>query len=174
MLEAEAADRHRHQLAQQRGHPCRHLLPAGFAEGAALRRGQRLLYDYCRERGVAHRRCGKLIVATTPEQMAELDAIHRPRRGPTASTTWCCFTARSSARAGAGTSMPAQRYFRPSTGIIDSHGLMLSLLGDAEANGAMLAFNSPRLLRGRIAGNGVELEIGGNAPSTTLRAHGDQ
>lgn len=56
----------------------------------------------------------------------------------------------------------------PSTGIVDSHGLMLSLLGAAEARGAMLALGSP-VLGGAADGDGIVLEVGGEAPST-LRA----
>jgi L-2-hydroxyglutarate oxidase LhgO len=61
----------------------------------------------------------------------------------------------------------------PSTGIIDSHGLMLALLGDAERHGAMLALCSP-VLGGRVRGRGntgagIELDVGGDAPMT-LRA----
>jgi L-2-hydroxyglutarate oxidase LhgO len=58
----------------------------------------------------------------------------------------------------------------PSTGIIDSHGLMLALLGDAERNGAMLALQSP-LKAARVADDGIVLTIGsGNdTDSTQLR-----
>jgi L-2-hydroxyglutarate oxidase LhgO len=51
----------------------------------------------------------------------------------------------------------------PSTGIIDSHSLMLAYQGDAEDHGAFLAFNAP-LLSGRIMDDGFELEIGGAEP----------
>src|SRR5450756_1549267 len=37
--------------------------------------GKRLLYDYCAERGIGHQRCGKLLVATTPEQVPQLQGI---------------------------------------------------------------------------------------------------
>ncbi len=37
--------------------------------------GRRALYQYCAERGVPHRRCGKLVVATTPDEDAALEAI---------------------------------------------------------------------------------------------------
>lgn len=56
----------------------------------------------------------------------------------------------------------------PSTGIIDSHGLMLALLGDAQGHGAMLALCSP-VLGGRATPQGIELDVGGESPST-LRA----
>ena len=51
----------------------------------------------------------------------------------------------------------------PSTGIIDSHGLMLSYQGDAETAGAMLALRSP-LLGARLGNDGFRLEVGGDAP----------
>lgn len=37
--------------------------------------GKELLYAYCAERGIAHKRCGKLIVATDPSQIPQLQAI---------------------------------------------------------------------------------------------------
>ena len=43
--------------------------------------GRQALYDYCEARGVPHRRCGKLIVATTPTQHAELHAIRAQEIG---------------------------------------------------------------------------------------------
>ena len=51
----------------------------------------------------------------------------------------------------------------PSTGIIDSHGLMLAYQGDAEDHGAMLAFCA-RVERGKVAEDGIELEVGGDQP----------
>ena len=58
----------------------------------------------------------------------------------------------------------------PSTGIIDSHGLMLALLGDAEAHGAMLALCSP--VRGLrvLEGGGFEIDVAGDVPMR-LRSH---
>ena len=37
--------------------------------------GRALLYDYCQARGISHRRCGKLLVATDPAQVAQLQGI---------------------------------------------------------------------------------------------------
>ncbi|MDV3442621.1 FAD-dependent oxidoreductase, partial [Pseudomonas otitidis] len=53
----------------------------------------------------------------------------------------------------------------PSTGIVDSHGLMLALLGDAEAAGAALALGSP-LLSAQVRGEGFQLTVGGASPTT--------
>src|SRR5580704_18337240 len=53
----------------------------------------------------------------------------------------------------------------PSTGIVDSHALMLSFQGEAEANGAMVAFKTP-LLGGKVRPDGFELTVGGDDPAT--------
>jgi len=55
----------------------------------------------------------------------------------------------------------------PSTGIIDSHGLMLAYQGDAEAHGAMLAFTGP-VSSGRVQDDGILLEVGGEQPMQVL------
>jgi L-2-hydroxyglutarate oxidase LhgO len=61
----------------------------------------------------------------------------------------------------------SQALYSPSTGIIDSHGLMLALLGDAEAAGATLVTHTP-VTGGRIVDGGFELDTGGTDP-TMLR-----
>src|SRR5690606_27346590 len=53
----------------------------------------------------------------------------------------------------------------PSTGIVDVHELMLSLLGDAETAGAALAVDSP-VAAAEVTADGFGLEIGGAAPTT--------
>ena len=39
--------------------------------------GNRLLYEYCDERGIPYERCGKVIVATAEEELLRLDELHR-------------------------------------------------------------------------------------------------
>src|SRR6202012_1926737 len=51
----------------------------------------------------------------------------------------------------------------PSTGIVDSHGLMLAYQGDAEAAGAQIVCRAP-ILGGKIMPGGLELAIGGDMP----------
>ena len=53
----------------------------------------------------------------------------------------------------------------PSTGIIDSHSLMLAYQGDAEEAGAVLAFHAP-VLSGRVADDGIVIDVGGEEPAT--------
>jgi L-2-hydroxyglutarate oxidase LhgO len=104
-------------------------------------RGKALLYAYCAERGVAHRACGKLIVATSVVQAAALQDIERRAKANGVHDL------APLNRAQAQTLEPALEcvaaLHSPSTGIIDSHALMLSLLADLEAAGGVLALNSP-------------------------------
>src|ERR1700749_1054621 len=51
--------------------------PRGSLKAELCVEGKRLLYGYAAERGVPHRRCGKLIVATSAAQVAELESIQR-------------------------------------------------------------------------------------------------
>ena len=144
--------------------------PTGSLRAQLCVRGKQLLYDYCASHGVAHQRCGKLIVATQADELPALDRLQA-----TAAANGVLDLQRLSA-AEALALEPALRcvgaLHSPSTGIIDSHGLMLALLGDAERHGAMLALCSP-VLGGRVgregAVGGIELDVGGDAPMT-LRA----
>jgi L-2-hydroxyglutarate oxidase LhgO len=135
--------------------------PAGSLKARACVQGRRRLYAYCAERGIAHRRCGKLIVATTAAQVAQLEGIAAHAR--TNGVEELSLLSGADAR----TLEPALRceaaLHSPATGIIDSHGLMLALLGDAQDHGAMLALRSP-LLSARATAGGLELRVGGDEP----------
>ena len=96
--------------------------------------GKHALYDYCEARGIEHRRCGKIIVATTDEQTEELAALKdRAAANGVPDLTWLT-------PAEVKEMEPAvfcvSALLSPSTGIIDSHGLMLSFQGEAEDRGA--------------------------------------
>ena len=117
--------------------------------------GRSALYAYCEERGIAHRRCGKLVVATSDAQRDKLAAIHA-----LAMANGCTEVAELTASQ-AQSLEPAlscvAALSSPMTGIVDSHGLMLTLQGDAENAGALFAFNS-RVTGGRAVGNGILLQ----------------
>ena len=127
--------------------------PADSLKAQFCVQGRELLYDYCERRGVAYRRCGKLIVATHRSQFAELDQIAAAahRNG----VTDLVRIDRQAARSLEPALECEGALLSPSTGIIDTHGLMLALLGDAEAHGAVLACQSPvgmlRPLSGGVA-----------------------
>ncbi|MBP9654625.1 MAG: NAD(P)/FAD-dependent oxidoreductase [Rhodocyclaceae bacterium] len=135
--------------------------PAGSLKARLCIEGRRRLYAFCERHHVAHRRCGKLIVATAPAQEENLAALESQslQNGvddlrPLTAAQAKALEPRLSARAA---------LLSPSTGIVDSHGLMLALLGDAEAHGAALALKSP-LLRAEARGDGFLLEVGGGEP----------
>lgn len=115
--------------------------PTGSLKARLCVRGRDLLYDHCQRYGVEHRRCGKLIVATSDEQVADLDRLaEQARANGVDDLRWL-------ARDEIAGMEPALRctaaLLSPSTGIIDSHAYMLSLLGQAESAGAMPVFMSP-------------------------------
>ncbi len=114
--------------------------PPGSLKARTCVEGRERLYAHCRAHGVEHRRCGKLIVASSDAQVAQLDAI--------AEAAWAngvanlrrlsgaeCRALQPGLRAEAG-------LLSPSTGILDAHGYMLSLQGEAEANGCAFAFGT--------------------------------
>jgi L-2-hydroxyglutarate oxidase LhgO len=135
--------------------------PAGSWMARMCVAGKIALYRYCDEHGIPYKNCGKLIVATTAEETAKLEAIraHAEANGVADMQTLSGAAARDLEPAlNCGAAL-----LSPSTGIIDSHAYMLSLRGEAEAAGAAFAFHTP-LLRARAAAGRIELETGGAAP----------
>lgn len=135
--------------------------PAGSLMARMCVSGKRMLYEYCREHGVPHRNCGKLIVATTAKETEKLQSIraHAEANGVLDMETLSGEAARALE--------PALNcdaaLLSPSTGIVDSHAYMLALRGDAEDAGAAFAFHTP-LLAAKAVGGGIELDAGGETP----------
>jgi L-2-hydroxyglutarate oxidase LhgO len=140
--------------------------PAGSLKAALCVAGRHLLYDFCATHGVSHRRCGKLIVATSAAQESRLDALRQ--QGEINGVDDLQRLSAAEARALEPELKCNAALLSPSTGIIDSHGLMLALLGDAERQGATLAVCSP-LLDGAIENDSFALKIGGKE-ATRLKA----
>jgi L-2-hydroxyglutarate oxidase LhgO len=134
--------------------------PAGSLKATLCVAGRQALYDYCASRGIGHRRTGKWIVATSEEEVALLHQI-KAKAAANGATDLFFLDAETIRR-----EEPALRCVAalasPSSGIVDSHGLMLSLLGEAEAHGAAIAYLTP-VLAGRVAERGVTIETGGPA-----------
>ncbi|POZ61238.1 NAD(P)/FAD-dependent oxidoreductase [Chromobacterium alticapitis] len=132
--------------------------PAGSLKARLCVQGRDLLYRYCAERAIPHQRLGKLIVASHEGQLAKLEALETQARANGVDDL------RRLTAAEAGGLEPAldcaAALLSPSTGIVDSHALMLSLLGDAEAAGAQLALASP-LEGGEITPDGIVLRVAG-------------
>ncbi|RSZ39553.1 MULTISPECIES: NAD(P)/FAD-dependent oxidoreductase [unclassified Variovorax] len=137
--------------------------PQGSLKARLCVEGKELLYAYAAERGVPHQRCGKLIVATLPEQAGQLEVI-RTKAAANGVDDLELITAQQ-----AGEMEPqlhcVAALHSPSTGIVDSHALMLSLLGDLENAGGMLALKSP-ILRAECGGEAIILMA---EDGTTLR-----
>lgn len=102
--------------------------------------GRDRLYAFCAKRGVPHHRIGKLIVALEPGQEAGLDSIEAAADAAGAGDLHRL--SRAEARAYEPDMVAHEALFSPMTGIIDSHALMLALLGEAEANEARFVGNA--------------------------------
>ncbi|MCM8611347.1 NAD(P)/FAD-dependent oxidoreductase [Accumulibacter sp.] len=133
--------------------------PSGSLKATLCVAGRRRLHDFCRSHAVAHRSCGKLIVATSSADEGRLAALQE--QGEANGVDDLRWLSAAETRVLEPELACTAALLSPSTGIIDSHGLMLALLGDAERAGAVLACRSP-LLGGVIEASGIVLECGGN------------
>ncbi len=123
--------------------------------------GRHLLYEYCAAHGVAARACGKLVVAADEAERTTLESI--AARGAGNGVDDLRLLSSAEARALEPALACAGALLSPSTGIVDSHGLMLSLLGEAQDHGAMLALHAP-LQAVEAQQDGFTLLVGGAAP----------
>ncbi len=135
--------------------------PPGSLKAKLCVQGKEALYAYCAKHGVPHRRIGKLIVAATGDQLADLAALKSRAEangvGDLQHLDRAAMNALEPDLRGAGALLS------PSTGTIDSHAYMLALQGDAEEAGASFAFRAP-VAGGKLTANGVVLRFGGEAP----------
>jgi L-2-hydroxyglutarate oxidase LhgO len=123
--------------------------------------GRHALYAYCAERGIAHRRCGKLVVAVDDSEVPALEALHAQAKVNGAADVQLVDGAAARAMEPALNAVAALH--SPSTGIIDSHAFMLALQGDAEDRGALFAFHSP-FEGATVTGHGFDVRVGGAEP----------
>ena len=133
--------------------------PGGSLKATLCVAGRHQLDDFCRSHAVHHRHCGKLIVATAGADEERLAALQA--QGEANGVDDLRWLSAAEARALEPELACTAALLSPSTGIIDSHGLMLALLGDAERAGAVLARRSP-LRGGVIEPTGIVLECGGD------------
>ena len=137
--------------------------PAGSLKARLCVAGRNLLYAYCASRNVPHDRLGKLIVATSDAETALLANIRR-RADVNGVNDLISLSAAEAIRLEPALFCTAA-LLSPSTGIIDSHALMLAYQGDAENAGAIFAFQSP-VLGGQPVEDAIRLEVGGDDPMT--------
>lgn len=127
--------------------------PAGSLKARLCIEGRKLLYDYCIDRGIPHKQCGKLIVATSLAQIDLLSVIQtKAASNGVVGQDALQFLNAQEAQALEPQLHCEAALWSPSTGIVDSHSLMLSYLGDLENAGGLLAlkskFKSAELLQG--------------------------
>nr|WP_294521103.1 NAD(P)/FAD-dependent oxidoreductase [uncultured Rhodopila sp.] len=137
--------------------------PAGSLMARFCVAGRRMLYAYCAEKGVAHINCGKLIVATDAREDALLAGIKQ--RAEANGVEGMRVLSAAEAIGLEPNLSCTSALFSASTGIIDSHGFMLALQGDAENAGAVPVFLSP-VLGARANGRRIEIDVGGAEPMT--------
>ena len=125
--------------------------------------GRRMLYTYCAEKFVPHINCGKLIVATDSREDGMLAGIKQ--RAETNRVEGMRVLTAAETIALEPNLVCTSALLSPATGIIDSHSFMVALHGDAENAGAVSVFFSP-VLGGRVAGRGLEVDVGGSDPMT--------
>ncbi|WP_417688967.1 NAD(P)/FAD-dependent oxidoreductase [Roseibium sp.] len=131
--------------------------PRGSLKARACVRGKELLYDFCAANGVACKRIGKLIVATTDAQVGELANIRA--RAAANGVDDLVFMDASEAGVLEPELVCKGALMSPSTGIIDSHGYMLALQGELEANGGQVVLNTRVLWVSRMDGGGFRIEV---------------
>ncbi|MEP3588121.1 MAG: NAD(P)/FAD-dependent oxidoreductase [Marinobacter sp.] len=138
--------------------------PTDSLKAAFCVRGRELLYEYCASHKIGHRKCGKWIVATDDRQVARLDAFSRQAE---ANGVHLQQVEGDVVNAQCPDVRVVGGLWSAQTGIIDTHGLMLSLLGELQDAGGQLVLNSP-VLSAESSGNGHHLKIGGGAPVTVM------
>ena len=132
--------------------------PQGSLKARLCVAGKQLLYDYCRERAVPHANIGKIIVAhDDAERSAVGSYIEKAYENGVTDLRWL---SKSELEEMEPVVDCVAGVISPSTGIIDSHALMLALQGDAENAGAIVVFKSP-LASGEVTAEGIVLNVGG-------------
>ncbi len=139
--------------------------PPGSLKARLCAQGRDLLYEYCERRGVGHRRCGKLIVATSEPEIGALERIASIARQNGVEVT--ALTG-DEARILEPQLRCAAALLSPLTGIIDAQALMFALLAEAQSHDAILACNS-HVTRVVLEKDGVVIGVNGGEPGLRAR-----
>jgi L-2-hydroxyglutarate oxidase LhgO len=139
--------------------------PPGSLKAKLCVQGNKQLYEYLEDRGIAHKRCGKLIVAGDASEEAALQQLQANALANGVDDLQ--LLSALEARAIEPNLTCAAALLSPSTGILDSHALMLALQGDAENSGAAFAFLST-VNGGEVTGDGLILDVAGETGNMRL------
>ena len=134
---------------------------AGTLKAKLCVEGRAMLYDYFASHGIAHNRCGKLIVAAGKGQIAYLETLKA--KGEANGVTDLRLLDGAQTQELEPNIKAAAALSSPSSGIMDSHRLMLAYQGDLEDRGGMIAFKSP-VWGGRLAGGTKIIQVHGAEP----------
>jgi len=115
--------------------------PTGSLRHRMCLEGGRRLYAYLDARGAPYRKCGKLIVATSPDEVTKIEAIHA--NGLRNGVEGLRLVSGSEAAALEPNLSCVAALWSTQTGILDSHAYMLALQGETEDHGGAIAFGSP-------------------------------
>jgi L-2-hydroxyglutarate oxidase LhgO len=137
--------------------------PPGSLRAKLCVAGRQALYAFCETRGVAAPACGKLVVATSPDEEATLAAI--AQRAAENGVSDVRLIAAREAQAMEPALSCCAALLSPSTGILDVHAYMLALRAEAEEAGALFAFRSP-VQSVMCETSGFTVSCGGAAPAT--------
>jgi L-2-hydroxyglutarate oxidase LhgO len=137
--------------------------PKGSLKARFCVAGKSLLYDYCASHGVPHSNIGKIVVAVTADEIATLKSyVQKAEANGVRDLRWL---SREELRDLEPAVNCVAGFLSPSTGIVDSHALMLAYQGDAENSGAAVVFKSP-VESGAVRPGGIVLNVGGDEPMT--------
>ncbi len=139
--------------------------PAGSLKAALCVQGRELLYGFCEARGIAHQRCGKIVVAG-PRQVAALHALHK--RGVGNGVLDLELLDRDQVARLEPAVFCAAGLLSPSTGIIDVHELLLALLADLEAHGSALLLQSV-VSAAKVTREGIVLQVASGGATSELQ-----
>lgn len=139
--------------------------PQGSLKARLCVAGRDALYAFCESHRVPYQRCGKLIVATDESQLAGLRALQAHAQANGVDDLQRLDGEEVKALAPQLNAIAG--LLSPSTGIVDSHALMLALQGDAEAAGALLALRAP-VATIKVMDAGLRVEVGGEEPMTLI------
>ena len=127
--------------------------------------GEELLYRYVEERAIEHKRMGKLIAATSEDQIPALEQIRE--RAEANGVHDLRFLSHNEVGSLEPELECVTALLSPSTGVLDTHGHMLAMQGDIEERGGMIAYFSP-VESGKVTEDGILLSVGGEAPMDIL------
>jgi len=136
--------------------------PAGSWKARLCVAGRRALYAYAAEHGIAHQKLGKMIVATSEDEISSLQQyLDRATANGVEGMRWLDA---AEAHALEPEVRCARALWSAETGIIDAHGVMAAFRRDAEAGGATVVLRSP-MVSARAEGGGLTVEVGGAEPT---------